>query len=246
MADCVSCSPKWKRPSEIMKMRRKKKSSNMDVRSLSSTFSVLKQKNCDASNEGKRKQAKRRNPFGYPSGKSHHESPRKKPNLPTSSNTSSGEESGNSEPDSTKRLFKSLDSSSPFKITPQKSLDMRIFKENHEQAERKSEVLNHNTKPESKSETHTELPVDWSVRSRVRFLSPELFNWCNNLKSTEESIGTSEFVRCQDTQLPENIQDLSSSVETRSQFQRCLMTWMHPSIPWLKLFPRLNGEIKQS
>ena len=78
-------------------------------------------------------------------------------------------------------------------------------------------------------------PVDWSLKTKLRFTSSRSFSWCNTLKTKEESKGLAMFVRCgsADTaQLP------SADEESRAVFQKGTMVWIHPSLPWLNLFPR--------
>lgn len=74
------------------------------------------------------------------------------------------------------------------------------------------------------------LPVDWSIKSRVRILSKSLVV-SGNLKSTEEASGLTGFVRCL---------DLKSSLEISNgaRFHQNLMYWQYPHLPWLNLIQR--------
>lgn len=40
------------------------------------------------------------------------------------------------------------------------------------------------------------LPVDWSLKSKARFISKKQFSWMSNLKTSEEASGITGFVRC--------------------------------------------------
>lgn len=84
------------------------------------------------------------------------------------------------------------------------------------------------------------LPLDWSLKTRVRFCSASHFPWNGSLKTCEEASGTTGFVRgidstgggCQASERG----SLDSSPQARFH-QHCLV-WMHPHLPWLRLFPR--------
>ncbi|KAG1680278.1 Protein downstream neighbor of son [Nymphon striatum] len=40
------------------------------------------------------------------------------------------------------------------------------------------------------------LPIDWSLKSKARFISKKPFSWTGNLKTSEEASGITGFVRC--------------------------------------------------
>lgn len=85
------------------------------------------------------------------------------------------------------------------------------------------------------------LPLDWSLKTRVRFCSASHFPWSGSLKTCEEASGTTGFVRGIDStdggcQASTERGSLDSSPEARFH-QNCLV-WMHPHLPWLRLFPR--------
>lgn len=40
-------------------------------------------------------------------------------------------------------------------------------------------------------------PVDWSLCTRMRFISTETFDWCSGLTSADESVGLAGFTQCQ-------------------------------------------------
>lgn len=84
------------------------------------------------------------------------------------------------------------------------------------------------------------LPLDWSLKTRLRFCSTSHFPWSGSLKTCEEASGTTGFVRgihsecCQESAAERG--SLDSSPQARFH-QHCLV-WMHPHLPWLRLFPR--------
>lgn len=42
------------------------------------------------------------------------------------------------------------------------------------------------------------IPIDWTLKTKVRFMSPKPFPWNSKLKTSEEASGTTGFVRCLD------------------------------------------------
>lgn len=84
------------------------------------------------------------------------------------------------------------------------------------------------------------LPLDWSLKTRVRFCSTSHFPWSGSLKTCEEASGTTGFVRavhsagCKESTAERG--SLDSSPQARFH-QQCLL-WIHPHLPWLRLFPR--------
>ncbi|XP_015378906.1 PREDICTED: protein downstream neighbor of son homolog [Diuraphis noxia] len=79
-----------------------------------------------------------------------------------------------------------------------------------------------------------QLPIDWTLRTKVRFLSPNPFPWSQKIKTCEEASATTGFVRCLDTENIENSLDTSPN----SRFHQCCMAWQHPSLPWVDLIHR--------
>ncbi|CAN8017500.1 unnamed protein product [Ixodes persulcatus] len=85
-----------------------------------------------------------------------------------------------------------------------------------------------------------QLPLDWSLKTRVRFCSPSHFPWNGSLKTCEEASGTTGFVRgVHASEAASESCGLDSSPQARFH-QHCLV-WMHPHLPWLRLFPRQGG-----
>ncbi|XP_039336322.1 protein downstream neighbor of Son isoform X2 [Saimiri boliviensis] len=83
--------------------------------------------------------------------------------------------------------------------------------------------------PSSKS---TELPVDWSIKTRLLFTSSEPFTWADHLKAQEEAQGLVQHCRAIEVTLPKSIQSL--------------VYWLHPALSWLPLFPRIGADRKMT
>ncbi|XP_063989751.1 protein downstream neighbor of son homolog [Diachasmimorpha longicaudata] len=86
------------------------------------------------------------------------------------------------------------------------------------------------------------VPIDWSLNSKVRFMSTKPFPWNGKLKTSEQASGTTGFVRCLDIGEQETTLDTSPN----ARFHRCCLVWQHPSLPWLELFPRAAGKVSAS
>ncbi|KAG7463627.1 hypothetical protein MATL_G00178640 [Megalops atlanticus] len=91
-----------------------------------------------------------------------------------------------------------------------------------------------------------EYPADWSLKTRLLFTSPLPFSWAEHLKAQEEAQGLTQHCRATHANLPQHIQEPRCSSELRCGFQQCLLYWQHPSLPWLSLFPRIGAERKFS
>nr|XP_033803284.1 protein downstream neighbor of Son isoform X2 [Geotrypetes seraphini] len=91
-----------------------------------------------------------------------------------------------------------------------------------------------------------EFPTDWSIKTRLLFTSSLPFTWTNNLKAQEEARGFVLHCRAAAISLPSNIQEPKSSTELRCAFQQSLVYWLHPSLPWLQLFPRIGVDRKMA
>lgn len=82
-------------------------------------------------------------------------------------------------------------------------------------------------------------PIDWTLKTKMRFMSSKSFPWNSKLKTSEEASGTTGFVRCLD------ISETDSTLDTspNARLHRCCLIWQHPSLPWLELFPRSAGKV---
>ncbi|XP_038835752.1 protein downstream neighbor of son homolog [Salvelinus namaycush] len=87
-----------------------------------------------------------------------------------------------------------------------------------------------------------EYPADWSLKTRLLFTSLLPFSWAVQPRATEEAQGLTQHCRGQYTTVPQSIQDPRTSAELRCGFQQCLQFWQHPSLSWLSLFPRIGAE----
>ncbi|XP_051006214.1 protein downstream neighbor of Son isoform X2 [Acomys russatus] len=92
------------------------------------------------------------------------------------------------------------------------------------------------------SSDSTELPVDWSIKTRLLFTSSQPFSWADHLKAQEEAQGLVQHCRAVEVTLPQNIQEATLCAELRCAFQQSLVYWLHPAFPWLPMFPRIGAD----
>ncbi|KAI5708607.1 hypothetical protein M8J77_025986 [Diaphorina citri] len=95
-------------------------------------------------------------------------------------------------------------------------------------------------KKQDLSQGFDQVPLDWTLRSKMRFMSRKPFPWNQKLKTCEEASGITGFVRCVDTDPSVNTGASCSNLDTspNAQFLTTCMFWQHPHLPWLQLFPR--------
>lgn len=86
------------------------------------------------------------------------------------------------------------------------------------------------------------IPVDWSLKTKIRFLSAVPFAWNQKLKISEEASGVTGFTRCLDSSCTATSLDNSPN----AKFHQCCLYWQQPSLPWLSLFPRTNAKVATS
>lgn len=99
--------------------------------------------------------------------------------------------------------------------------------------------------PTDEVEGSESLPLDWSLKSKVRFTSSKSFNWCGTLKTRDEGQGLLNFVRCQTKECDSADESLENSINGYpSSFCSFTKVWTHPSLPWLDLFPRKSADGK--
>ncbi|NWI54498.1 DONS protein, partial [Calyptomena viridis] len=98
--------------------------------------------------------------------------------------------------------------------------------------------------PQAPSSPSQEFPADWSIKTRILFMSSQPFTWTEHLKAQEEAQGLAQHCRATETTLPPSVQDPRLSTELRCAFQQSLVYWLHPSLPWLPLFPRIGADRK--
>ncbi|KAB0397347.1 hypothetical protein E2I00_014353, partial [Balaenoptera physalus] len=91
----------------------------------------------------------------------------------------------------------------------------------------------------------TELPVDWSIKTRLLFASSQPFTWADHLKAQEEAQGVIQHCRATEVTLPQSIQDPKLSTELRCAFQQSLIYWLHPalSVSFTSLYNLLKTKL---
>ena len=85
------------------------------------------------------------------------------------------------------------------------------------------------------------IPIDWTLKSKMRIMSPKPLPWSSLLKISEEASGVTSFVRCLNS---EAMTSLNDSLNTK--FHQSCLYWQHPNLPWLKLFPRSTRRASTS
>ncbi|KAK0079009.1 hypothetical protein PV326_009006 [Microctonus aethiopoides] len=103
--------------------------------------------------------------------------------------------------------------------------------------------INEETLPEPEAiKGESYIPIDWTLNTKMRFMSPKPFAWNGKLKTSEQASGTTGFVRCLDTGEQETTLDTSPN----ARFHQCCLVWQHPSLPWIELYPRSAGKVSSS
>jgi len=64
-------------------------------------------------------------------------------------------------------------------------------------------------------------PLDWSLKTKVRFVTESSLTWCGLLRSTEESHGSDSFTKCSPLATSAQLQ-VSVSLEMGSLFIFCV------------------------
>ncbi|XP_069800809.1 protein downstream neighbor of Son [Dendropsophus ebraccatus] len=89
-------------------------------------------------------------------------------------------------------------------------------------------------------------PADWSLKTRLLFTSSQSFTWTDHLKAQEEAQGLVLHCRASPVSLPLTIPEPKLSTDLRCAFQQALVYWLHPTFPWLQLFPRIGADRKMT
>ncbi|XP_062866869.1 LOW QUALITY PROTEIN: protein downstream neighbor of son homolog [Trichomycterus rosablanca] len=251
-------SPSFKKPSDVLRMRRKRARSDgvssADRPAASASplpagirpFSPGPLVNSQA-------QTKRRNPFA--NIENTYNSPRKRactedggPDCSQGSRCEHGS-SGERPADGLGSFSERLLGAESIKKT-QKPVsvpeDESLFEEDSLESEKSPPILESPAAPEvgdqPRPEVCPEYPADWSLKTRVLITSPRSFSWAEHLKAQEEAQGLNLHCRAEYDAPPQHIQEPRSCAELRCGFQQCLQYWQHPSLPWLSLFPRIGAE----
>ena len=220
MAESPMDTSDWKRPDEIMKLRKfKLRKFALQARFNGSTVGESKSPNSSFShglpNNSTRK---RKNPFlKNEQNKKPKESP---PDL------------DNESADSTFELLKAVSSNS-FQAVDEDKVSAILGESLAEQRQSTSGA----NVDEPKGKKY--MPIDWALKSKLRLMSPKPFAWKGKLKASEEASGTTGFVRRL------NIGEQESTLDTspNARFHQCCLVWQHPSIPWMELFPRSQSKL---
>jgi len=218
------------KPSSVIKLKIKKKKKKSTQNPAIRSSNALKPINGSVQ-DGRTQSLKRANPFRC--------SPRKKPNLTSDAKTSEC------------RLFNVLDgldenlenisgnTHQSAKIVQENTCE-KIFDTGNAIAEQTEEET-----PTEEVEGSESFPLDWSLKSKVRFTSSKSFNWCGTLKTRDEGQGLLNFVRCQTKECDSADESLENSINGYpSSFCSFTKVWAHPSLPWLELFPRKSADGK--
>ncbi|GAB0093879.1 Protein downstream neighbor of son homolog [Sergentomyia squamirostris] len=77
------------------------------------------------------------------------------------------------------------------------------------------------------------LPIDWSIKTKLRILTPQPIV-AGNLKTSQEASGLTSFIRGIDPAATSTGLDISPG----ALFHQSSLYWQHPHLPWLTLYPR--------
>ncbi|KAI5629591.1 protein downstream neighbor of Son [Silurus asotus] len=254
MADQSCYSPSFKKPCDVLRMRRKRARSEVLSRGAAATSgsagtSIRPFSPGPLLNPQTRTgvQAKRRNPFANIENTYSSPKKRNRAENPEEWRTSLSAVCEGENPAAPCRgeiLFRG-DKTQPEEVLSL-SEDQSLFEEDVFEVEKPTPILKSPGAPDVRSESQPEVcgeyPADWSLKTRVLITSPQSFAWAEHLKAQEEAQGLSLHCRAEYTPLPQNIQDPRSCAELRCGFQQCLQYWQHPSLPWLSLFPRIGAK----
>lgn len=205
MGDVTINEGEWKRPNEVMKMvrlknRKRALQARMNRTAPVSSDSCQKWDNTEAKNVEVSASQKRKNPFAIALSKKK----AKDENLPEleASNDSV--------------LFELMQSRTI--VQPQEKTQVSIVNPSHKALSFESVLTKLDegieNLPALEEETETfngfdYFPVDWSLKTKMRIMSPKPFSWNGKLKTSEEASGTTGFVRCVDIGEQETTLDTS-------------------------------------
>ncbi|XP_059824705.1 protein downstream neighbor of son homolog isoform X1 [Hypanus sabinus] len=221
-------SPSFKKPAEILRLRRKRTrgaAGRLPSEELPPTSSAQKAENGGPGHQPQSKKC-RRNPFANIANTC---------GLPAES---PGPESGR--PAEETALSKGVPQVLPAG-DEDSILEAKFFSQEipFPIQNKDSRILPECTLPEN-------FPVDWSVKTWALFTSPHPFTWTDQLKASEEAKGLIQHCRSSIVDFPLHIEDPKSCTDLRCAFQQNLVYWLHPSLPWLSLFPRIGAERKMA
>lgn len=101
-----------------------------------------------------------------------------------------------------------------------------------------SNILNQNYEPSKqievvKAQGEKWLPIDWSLKHKMRFISLKPFPWNQKLKISEEASGITAYTRCLDSST-----ETTLDISPNAKFYQCCLYWQQPTLPWLSMYPR--------
>ncbi|OWF42711.1 protein downstream neighbor of son homolog [Mizuhopecten yessoensis] len=250
--DDTNSSPTWKKPSDIMKKHRKKKRV-----SLQSSDEKPPNKLTDIfSTKSMFLQSKRRNPFsqeietGSPSKRMKCENEELSPNSDNSQENALFTILGGIEKAHKYEENQQVEISTPspgqtehFSIYDDDSKSQfefieKLFNDRHREQNKEKFVELEDERIEDPMQS-TDIPVDWSLKVKMRVISEKSLLWCTQLRTAEEARGISQFL----TGPPDTLMALKES-ERKAHFQEAGLYWIYPSLPWMKLFPRIAPDAK--
>lgn len=89
---------------------------------------------------------------------------------------------------------------------------------------------------------NTYIPIDWTLKTKLRIMSPTPFSWNGKFKASEQASGTTAYGRCL------NIGEQPRTLDTtpNARFYKCCLVWQYPCVPGLEMFPRAQGKLNAS
>ncbi|XP_060649544.1 protein downstream neighbor of son homolog [Drosophila nasuta] len=232
MSGETSLSAKWTRPDDFIKLQRLKQKKKQLAARVSSNNNNNKLIELDENDKCKLLEAKiaqkRKNPFA----KSIDGAKKQKIDDPTTTTTGSASLT----PPQDCFVRETPTRPQPAKLVLQKFDAQAFAKLLHQQhAAQADEEDDAALAARQKHTTH--LPMDWCLKTRIRFFCPSELP-ATQLKTSQLASGLTSFVRCFDTNHSDSTLDISDA----TRFNQCTYYWQHPHLPWLTLFPRSAKE----
>ncbi|XP_075233388.1 humpty dumpty [Lycorma delicatula] len=217
--------PQWKRPNEVMrlhKIRMKHKALQARMSKTQSPYNQASQLNASIDSAIGKESEKRKNPF------------RKSDVTEESSAIKRVKPFIDEDETNNSSVFKFLRYNESNSQEKSNNVKLMTFKNIFNKPS--GSVDNVKEESDDKVKGSKDIPVDWRLRTRMRFMSLKPFAWNSKLKTCEEASGTTAFVRCLDT--TSNNENYSLDTSANAQFHQCCLVWQHPVLPWVELYPR--------
>ncbi|XP_060071651.1 protein downstream neighbor of Son-like [Ylistrum balloti] len=249
----LNSSPTWKKPSDIMKKHRKKKRISLQKASEKPPDKVTE--TCITKNVSLH--AKRKNPFSASlESQTNSPSKRKKSDpIEMSHNPENLKENtffkmfggiGKVQESEESHCSIQTKESKPIpRHTENYALEdedsksqfdfLEKFFNNKQKEQLTKKRLELKTEDKQESDGLLDIPVDWSLKVKLRIISEKPLLWCTQLRTTDEARGITQFLKG-------NL-DIQET-EKKANFHEAGLYWIHPSIPWMKLFPRIVPDSK--